>query len=59
MDKALNKEITLNPDLLVLSAAIRPQADAEEFASSLKLPSDSGKIRHGSPYETASAGSGQ
>ena len=38
LDKALNREITLNPDLLVLSAAIRPQADAEEFASNLKLP---------------------
>ena len=38
MDKALNQEITLNPDMLVLSAAIRPQPDVEEFASSLKLP---------------------
>jgi heterodisulfide reductase subunit A2 len=38
MDKALNREILLEPDLLVLSAAIRPQADAEEFASKLKLP---------------------
>ncbi len=37
-DKALNQEVTLNPDMLVLSAAVRPQPDAEEFASSLKLP---------------------
>jgi heterodisulfide reductase subunit A-like polyferredoxin len=37
-DKALNKEITLNPDILVLSAAVRPQPDVEEFASILKLP---------------------
>jgi heterodisulfide reductase subunit A-like polyferredoxin len=37
MDKALNKQIVLNPDRLVLSAAIRPQADADEFASNLKL----------------------
>jgi heterodisulfide reductase subunit A-like polyferredoxin len=38
MDKALNQEITLNPDLLILSSAIRPQDDAEEFAAGLKLP---------------------
>jgi heterodisulfide reductase subunit A-like polyferredoxin len=38
MDKALNREIDLSADLLVLSAAIRPQTDAEEFAASLKLP---------------------
>ncbi len=38
LDKTLNKEITLTPDILVLSAAIRPQPDAEEFASKLKLP---------------------
>ncbi|HSW57330.1 MAG TPA: FAD-dependent oxidoreductase [Dehalococcoidales bacterium] len=38
MDRALNQEISLNPDLLVLSAAVRPQPDAEEFASVLKLP---------------------
>ncbi|MDD5701011.1 MAG: FAD-dependent oxidoreductase, partial [Dehalococcoidales bacterium] len=37
-DKALGREITLKPDMLVLSAAIRPQPDAEEFASKLKLP---------------------
>jgi heterodisulfide reductase subunit A-like polyferredoxin len=37
-DKALNLEMTLNPDLLVLSAAVRPQPDVEEFASTLKLP---------------------
>jgi heterodisulfide reductase subunit A len=38
MDKTLGSEILLEPDLLVLSAAIRPQADAEKFASILKLP---------------------
>jgi heterodisulfide reductase subunit A2 len=38
LDKTLNREITLRPDLLVLSAAIRPQMDAGEFASLLKLP---------------------
>jgi heterodisulfide reductase subunit A len=37
-DKALNKELTLNADLLALSAAVRPQPDVEEFARSLKLP---------------------
>ena len=38
LDKSLNREISLSPDWLVLSAAIRPQADAAEFASLLKLP---------------------
>jgi heterodisulfide reductase subunit A-like polyferredoxin len=38
LDKNLNQEITLNPDLLILSAGIRPQPDAEEFAKRLKLP---------------------
>jgi len=38
LDKNLNREILLETDLLILSAAIRPQADAEEFASRLKLP---------------------
>jgi len=38
MDKALNREIDLEPDFVVLSAAVRPQPDAEEFASNLKLP---------------------
>jgi heterodisulfide reductase subunit A-like polyferredoxin len=37
LDKALNQEITLNPDLLILSAGIRPQPDANDFASRLKL----------------------
>lgn len=37
-DKALNRELTLHPDLLVLGAAIRPQEDAELFARKLKLP---------------------
>jgi heterodisulfide reductase subunit A-like polyferredoxin len=37
-DKALDREITLSPELLVLSAAVRPQPDAEAFASNLKLP---------------------
>jgi len=38
LDKTLNKEIVITPDILVLSAAIRPQPDAVEFASKLKLP---------------------
>ncbi|MFH1032389.1 MAG: FAD-dependent oxidoreductase [Chloroflexota bacterium] len=38
MDKALGREISLKPDLLVLGAAIRPQSDANDFASRLKLP---------------------
>jgi heterodisulfide reductase subunit A-like polyferredoxin len=38
LDKSLNRELEFQPDLLVLSAAIRPQADAEEFAQNLKLP---------------------
>jgi heterodisulfide reductase subunit A-like polyferredoxin len=38
IDKALNREIILNPDLLILSAAVRPQADVDEFAATLKLP---------------------
>ena len=37
-DSTLGTEILLEPGLLVLSSAIRPQADAEEFASKLKLP---------------------
>jgi len=37
-DAVLGSEIMLEPDRLVLSAAIRPQPDAEEFASKLKLP---------------------
>jgi heterodisulfide reductase subunit A-like polyferredoxin len=37
-DSTLEAEIWLEPNLLVLSSAIRPQADAEEFASRLKLP---------------------
>jgi heterodisulfide reductase subunit A-like polyferredoxin len=37
-DEVLGSEIQLEPNLLVLSAAIRPQPDAEEFASRLKLP---------------------
>jgi len=37
-DEVLGAEIQLEPDLLVLSAAVRPQTDAEEFASKLKLP---------------------
>jgi heterodisulfide reductase subunit A-like polyferredoxin len=38
MDKSLNKEITLKAELLVLSAAIRPQDDVEEFTAKLKIP---------------------
>ncbi|MBN1188989.1 MAG: FAD-dependent oxidoreductase [Dehalococcoidales bacterium] len=38
LDRTLNREIEFQPDLLVLSAAIRPQPDAEEFARDLKLP---------------------
>jgi heterodisulfide reductase subunit A-like polyferredoxin len=37
-DPALGTEVELTPDRLVLSAAIRPQPDAEKFASKLKLP---------------------
>lgn len=37
-DQSLQQTINLNPDLLVLSSAIRPQPDAEEFAAKLKLP---------------------
>jgi heterodisulfide reductase subunit A-like polyferredoxin len=37
-DSVLGTDILLQPDLLALSAAIRPQADAEELASKLKLP---------------------
>jgi heterodisulfide reductase subunit A-like polyferredoxin len=38
LDKAIHQELTLNPDLLILSAGIRPQSDADEFASRLKIP---------------------
>jgi heterodisulfide reductase subunit A-like polyferredoxin len=38
LDKGIHQEIALNPDLLILSAGIRPQADANDFASRLKLP---------------------
>ncbi|MBI2832603.1 MAG: FAD-dependent oxidoreductase [Chloroflexi bacterium] len=37
-DSVLGADILLEPELLVLSAAIRPQPDAEVFASKLKLP---------------------
>jgi heterodisulfide reductase subunit A-like polyferredoxin len=37
-DAALATDIVLEPDLVVLSAAIRPQPDAEVLASKLKLP---------------------
>jgi len=37
MDLAINREIVFDPDLLVLSAAVRPQPDADEFASLFKL----------------------
>ncbi|MFH1484601.1 MAG: 4Fe-4S binding protein, partial [Chloroflexota bacterium] len=37
-DSVLGADILLEPDLLVLSSAIRPQPDAPEFASKLKLP---------------------
>ncbi|MFC1864647.1 FAD-dependent oxidoreductase [Chloroflexota bacterium] len=37
-DAVLGAYILLEPDRLVLSVAIRPQPDAEEFASKLKLP---------------------
>lgn len=37
-DMVLGADVILEPDLVVLSAAIRPQPDAEELASKLKLP---------------------
>jgi len=37
-DSVLGTDILLEPDVLVLSAAVRPQPDAQEFASKLKLP---------------------
>lgn len=37
-DSVLGTHIQLQPDILALSSAIRPQPDAEEFASRLKLP---------------------
>ena len=37
-DDALGTDILLEPDVVALSAAIRPQHDASEFASKLKLP---------------------
>ncbi|MFC1846367.1 FAD-dependent oxidoreductase, partial [Chloroflexota bacterium] len=37
-DMNLGADVMLEPDLVVLSAAIRPQPDAEELASKLKLP---------------------
>jgi heterodisulfide reductase subunit A len=37
-DTILGEVIVLNPDRLVLSTGIRPQPDAQEFASKLKLP---------------------
>jgi len=38
LDLALRADVMLEPDLLVLSNAIRPQPDAQEFATKLKLP---------------------
>ncbi len=37
-DLTLGADILLEPDMVVLSAAIRPQPDAEQLASKLKLP---------------------
>ncbi|MDY6833899.1 MAG: NAD(P)-binding protein [Chloroflexota bacterium] len=37
-DSILGADILLEPDMLILSAATRPQSDAHEFASKLKLP---------------------
>jgi heterodisulfide reductase subunit A-like polyferredoxin len=37
-DSVLGTDILLEPDILALSAAIRPQPDAHGFASKLKLP---------------------
>ncbi len=37
-DSVLGTNILLEPDLLVLSSAIRPQPDTEEISSKLKLP---------------------
>lgn len=37
-DSVMGADIQLEPGLLVLSSAVRPQADAEELASALKLP---------------------
>ncbi|MDO8716637.1 MAG: CoB--CoM heterodisulfide reductase iron-sulfur subunit A family protein [Dehalococcoidales bacterium] len=43
-DTALGADILLEPDRLVLSVAIRPQPDTEEFASKLKLPTTQDKF---------------
>lgn len=40
MDQGLQMPLVLTPDRVVLSAAVRPQEDAREFASELKLPLD-------------------
>ncbi len=37
-DNVLGTNILIKPELLILSAAVRPQPDAHEFASKLKLP---------------------
>ncbi len=37
-DSVLGTNILLEPDILVLSSAIRPQPDVKEFSSKLKLP---------------------
>jgi heterodisulfide reductase subunit A-like polyferredoxin len=37
-DTVLGADVELKPDILVLSAAIRPQSDTEELATRLKLP---------------------
>ena len=37
-DSVLGDYLLIEPDKLVLSSAVRPQADAPEFASKLKLP---------------------
>jgi len=37
-DSVLGRDILLKPDYVILSTAIRPQSDAEELASKLKLP---------------------
>jgi len=37
-DISLGRDVLIEPDMVVLSAAIRPQPDTEELASKLKLP---------------------
>ena len=51
-DHVLQRDIRISPDLLVLSAGMRPE-DTVELANLLKVARNPGRVFHGSPREAA------